>query len=206
MKNPSIPALFEAAFESGCVRMRVDVLERLPSGGFGLVEVKSATRVRSEHCDDVAFQLMVLEDRGVDVRAASVLHVDADYVRGEGEIDVWRLFRRSDVFDRARRRIESVREDIDQLRPLLERGEAPSIEPSEQCRRPRWCEFWQHCTRDKPPTWIGNFPGLTAAWLVALQEAGVETIAELPATYVRSPIQERAFEAMGPVLEVYRVP
>jgi hypothetical protein len=42
MANRSIPAIFEAAFENSGVRIRVDILERLPRGYWGLREVKSS--------------------------------------------------------------------------------------------------------------------------------------------------------------------
>ncbi|WP_159013566.1 DUF2779 domain-containing protein [Acidisoma sp. S159] len=45
MADPSVPALFEAAFEHDGVRIRVDVLERLAGGAWGLREVKSGTRM-----------------------------------------------------------------------------------------------------------------------------------------------------------------
>jgi len=39
--DPAVPAIFEAAFMHAGVRIRVDVLERLPGGAWGLREVKS---------------------------------------------------------------------------------------------------------------------------------------------------------------------
>ena len=51
------PALFEAAFEHEHVFVRPDVLERLPDGGWRLVEVKSTTKLKDVLVQDVAVQL-----------------------------------------------------------------------------------------------------------------------------------------------------
>ncbi len=62
MEDENIPAIFEAAFEYENVRIRVDVLERLNSGTWGLREVKSGLSVKesSGHIDDASVQLHVL--------------------------------------------------------------------------------------------------------------------------------------------------
>jgi hypothetical protein len=202
LADPSVPAIFEAAFERQGLRVRTDVLERRPDTGWALHEVKSATRVRGDHIDDVAFQLFVLEANGIAPRPANVVHLDGDYVRGEGEIDWTRLFRRSDVTSRAVDRADDVRADVPRLSAVAKQGEAPHIEPSEHCRRPRWCEFWEHCTRDRPLDWIGRFPGLTGARLVWLQQQGVHRVTDIPAEFPLSPLQERVREALAGGREV----
>ena len=52
MADPAVPAIFEAAFTHDDIRIRVDVLERLPDG-WGLREVKSSTGVKDHYLDDV---------------------------------------------------------------------------------------------------------------------------------------------------------
>jgi hypothetical protein len=200
--DSSVPAIYEAAFERDDLRVRTDILRRRPDSGWALHEVKSSTRVRGEHIDDVAFQLFVLEGSGISARPAEVLHLDADYVRGEGEIDWTCLFRRTDVTARALDRVEDVRADLARLCPIRGRSEAPGIEPSEHCRRPRWCEFWEHCTRNKPLDWIGRFPGLTAARLVSLQQQGIERVADLPVDFPLTPLQKRVRDALAGGIDV----
>jgi hypothetical protein len=197
LRDSSVPAIFEAAFERDGLRIRADILERRPAGGWALYEVKSATRVRGEHIDDVAFQLFVLEANGIAPRPAHVVHVDGDYVRGDDGIDWTRFFRRTDVTARAVDRTLDVGEDVARLRSVREQSAAPHIEPSEQCRRPRWCEFWDHCTRDRPTDWIGRFPGLTGARLVWLQQQGVERIADIPADFPLNAVQVRVRDALA---------
>ena len=83
MNDPSIPAIFEAAFEFADVRIRVDVLERLERGGWGLREVKSASAFkRDRHVADLAIQCWVLGQLGIDVVSVQLVHVDSAFVRG----------------------------------------------------------------------------------------------------------------------------
>ena len=70
-------ALFEAAFEHGGVVARADVLERLPGGGWRMIEVKSTTRVKDLFILDAAIQLWIL--RGAGSRRPRRLHPDAGH-------------------------------------------------------------------------------------------------------------------------------
>ncbi len=86
MADAAVPAVFEAAFVHDDIRIRVDVMERTPDG-WGLREVKSSTRVKDQHLDDVALQRHVLAGAGVPVSSAEVLHVNNGYLRGAGDVD-----------------------------------------------------------------------------------------------------------------------
>ena len=58
--------IFEATFETDKLYCMVDVL--VPAeDGWDIVEVKSGSRVKKEHYDDVAFQKYVLEKSGIKV-------------------------------------------------------------------------------------------------------------------------------------------
>ena len=85
--------LFEAAFAYAGVLVRTDVLERLPQGGWHLVEVKSATRLSDYFLLDVAVQLRVLRGAKLDVRDAAVLTLDRGYVHDGERLDLDALFR-----------------------------------------------------------------------------------------------------------------
>ncbi len=63
------PYIFEASFFADDTFVAVDVLERL-EGGFRLIEVKSSSSQKDEHIPDAAVQRHVLQESGVEVRAA----------------------------------------------------------------------------------------------------------------------------------------
>jgi integrase len=60
MADASVSAVFEPAFEHDGICIRVDVLERLSSGAWGLREVKSSSKLKSHYIDDIALQAYVL--------------------------------------------------------------------------------------------------------------------------------------------------
>ena len=67
LEQGNAPALFEAAFEHQGLLTRADIIERLASGGWRLIEVKSTTNLKDVFVLDVAFQLSVLRGTGLDV-------------------------------------------------------------------------------------------------------------------------------------------
>jgi hypothetical protein len=97
MVDRSVPAIFEAAFEHSDIRIRVDVLERLPHGYWGMREVKSSGEVKDHYYDDVAIQLHVLGKAGIRVSSVQILHVNKHYVRGKKGVASPKFFSRVDV-------------------------------------------------------------------------------------------------------------
>ncbi len=64
MSDARVPAIFEAAFEYDGIRIRVDVLERLAGGTWGLREVKSSAGLKDHYLDDIALQVYRAPRRG----------------------------------------------------------------------------------------------------------------------------------------------
>ena len=179
LADPRVPAIFEAAFEHAGVRIRTDVLERLPGGRFGLREVKASTEVKPVHVDDCAVQQLVLEGCGVRVASVELLHVNRDYERGERGIDWHAFFAREDLTRQVGSALPRVRERVPRFHALLREPQAPAIEPSGHCFDPYDCEFWQHCTRAKPADWVFHLPRLGRRF-ETLRAAGIERITEIP--------------------------
>jgi len=186
----NVPAIFEAAFLHAGVRSRVDILERLGDGAWGLREVKSAASVKEEHLHDVALQRFVLEGSGLRVPSLEVIHVNSGYVRGDGEIDWPRYFHRQDVTARVAPLRSDVPARVQFLHAVLALDASPAIEPARHCDTPRACEFWTHCTRDKPADWVFHLPKRPDRF-EALRAAGIERIADIPDDFPLSGKQER---------------
>ena len=144
----SAPALFEAAFEHERVLVRADVIERLPDGGWRLVEVKSTTRLKEVFLLDVAVQLRVLRGAGLDVREAAVLTLDRDYVYDGVRLDIHALFKLHPVFDEASALLDSVDTGVQEMLAMLSAPAAPDIAPGDHCFTPYPCSYYAHCTRD----------------------------------------------------------
>ena len=187
----SAPALFEAAFEHEGVLVRADVIERLPGGGWRLVEVKSSTRLKDVFVLDAAVQLWVLKGAGLDVRDAGVLTLDRDYVHDGVTLDLDALFRLHPVFDEAHELLASVAAQVSELQAMLSESAAPDIAPGDHCFEPYECPYYAHCTRDAilPDHGIDELPWLAAGRREELEAAGIEEILDIPEDFPLTGLQ-----------------
>jgi len=189
MSDPSVPAIFEAAFEHNDVRIRADVLERLLNDRWGLREVKSSSRVKTRHIDDAAVQAFVLEQSGVELTSIELIHVDTSYVYDGGEVSWQHFFKRAAIDEKVRAALPMIEDEInDQLETLADAHE-PNIEPGPHC--PADCDFWEHCTAAKPTDWIDYLPRLSAKKFEALTNAGIEKIRDIPDSFELTDMQDR---------------
>jgi hypothetical protein len=89
--------LFEAGFKYNRCYVRLDVLIPV-DGGFEIIEVKSAARVKEIYLEDLKFQMFVLSSLGMNVKKCSILHINPNYVK-QGAIEVDKLFSLVDCTD-----------------------------------------------------------------------------------------------------------
>ena len=183
MSDARVPAIFEAAFEHENIRIRVDVLERLANGAWGLREVKSSSGLKDHYLNDMALQTYVLRGAGVAISSTELLHVNTDYVRGPSGISWTDFFTRLDVGDAIAARLVDLPACLPALRDCLGMIELPDAEPGSQCGTPYACEFWDQCTADKPADWIGYFPRLSQARASELKARGIESISAVPVDF-----------------------
>ncbi|HET6494917.1 MAG TPA: DUF2779 domain-containing protein, partial [Thermoleophilia bacterium] len=134
--------LFEAAFRHGGVLVRTDVLQRR-AGAWRMVEVKSATRVKEHHLQDVAIQAWVVEGAGVPLDMLSVAVVDTAFVYPGGG-DYRGLLREIPVAGEARPLMARTPGWVQSLNLLLA-GPLPAIGRGAQCRHPFDCPFDAFC-------------------------------------------------------------
>ena len=192
------PALFEAAFEYQGVLARADVIERLPGGGWRLIEVKSATRLKDAFVRDAAVQIWVLKGAGLDVRDAGVLTLDRDYVHDGVTLDLDALFRLHPVFDEAHGYRDTVSTEVREMQRMLSRRTAPDIAPGGHCFEPYECPYHAHCTRDVvlPDHGIDELPRLDAERREKLQAAGIEEIRDVPGNFPLTGLQSIVRQAI----------
>ena len=191
MGDSGIKAIFEAAFLHDGVRVRVDVLERLQSGAWHLVEVKSSTVTKDIHVPDVSIQYHVLQGQGLEINGVFLMHLNRDYARDGTRLDLQRLFARSVMTRPALSYGGQIPERLAQFKTMLERSDPPEILPSRHCKNPYECEFWDHCTGRMPEHWVMQLSGITEKKLMELAAQGIHDIREVPETYPLTTIQMR---------------
>lgn len=191
----SVPAIFEAAITADGVLIRVDVLERVQRtqgepDAWNLIEVKSSTRVKDVHLDDLALQRHVLVSAGFSIERCFLMRINTGYVYQGGDLDLPALFAMDDVSDLVAERQRTVPDRLAEMKAMLVHPTVPEREPGEHCLTPYECPFWAHCTRDKPARWIFHLPGAKKL-ATGLAAQGVITIDAIPAATALSIVQRR---------------
>ena len=149
LQDPHLPAIYEAGFTFQGIRTRIDVLKRNGTDDFDLIEVKSGTRVKSEHYTDVAIQLYVVEGSGVPVNRAFLMHPNRDYVYQGGGHDLQELFALEEVTATARSFVENAAAGkLAEMWSTLGREEEPDVQVGRHCTSPYRCSFYDYCHRD----------------------------------------------------------
>ncbi|HTK87918.1 MAG TPA: DUF2779 domain-containing protein [Nitrospiraceae bacterium] len=217
VNDPSVPAIFEGAFIYEQVLIRVDILERVCAAEDGtvswrLIEVKSSTRVKEIHIEDLAVQAYVLAGAGIQLVGTCLMHINTQYVYDGKTLDLAQLFAVHDLSDHVRARQVKVITRLAEMKAMLVSPVPPDVEPSGHCQSPYECPFWDSCTKEKPARWIFHLPG-GAQTFQSLAKLGVTTIDDIPAGFHLSINQRRMrdnVEWMSPrlkgTLETVRYP
>jgi predicted RecB family nuclease len=197
MADPAVPAIYEAGFIHDSVRVRVDVLERLPGGKWNLIEVKSSTSAKEVHLPDVAIQYRVLKGKGLDVARAGVLHLNNEYVYDGRRLDLERFFIFTDLTREAIDHQGEVQANLRRLKEELAGETPPEIQPGRHCSSPYRCEFWEHCTASKSSSWVMNLSGISQKKLNELAALDVEEIYDIPEDFPLTALQARIRECVA---------
>lgn len=180
LADPSVHAIYEAAFVYDDVRIRADILKRSGIDTFDLIEVKSGTGVKKEHIPDVAVQLYVLNGCGISVGQVCLCHLNNEYVYQGGDYDLSQLFLIEDVTDKAKELQPDIPLILEEMRLPLWGLEPPDIKPGRQCSKPYLCEFYGHCHTGETEHSVIQLPNASAKLLLALEEVGIEDIRDIP--------------------------
>ena len=195
--DPTVPAIYEAAFEHAGARVRADVLLRMAPATFELIEVKAASRVREHHETDLAFQLAVIGGAGHQMSRARLMLLDREYVRPGGAPDLGRLFTTVDLTAKAQSLVPAILPRLAAIRQVAMASEAPVVANGPQCLVPHRCPFFGYCHAGGPQHPVTDLPRLKPEQLVELSAIGVDDIRAIPPEFPGlTPLQRRAREAV----------
>jgi hypothetical protein len=135
--------IFDATFEHGGVTLEVDVLDRSREA-LRILEVKSATEVKSHHITDCAIQAWALDALGLPVGEVAIAHVDGAFIDA-GNGDYSKLFVERNVTREVGGLGAAVAALVTAARATLEAHEEPRVAIGPQCRTPHACPFFGHC-------------------------------------------------------------
>ncbi|MCC6140584.1 MAG: DUF2779 domain-containing protein [Nitrospira sp.] len=198
MADETIPAIFEAAIMAEGILVRADIVERVPAAegipaGWRLIEVKSSTKVKDVHLDDLALQRSVLVSAGLNIVSCHLMRINTAYTYAGGEVDLNELFAIEELSSIVIERQAMVPDRVAAMKAMLLLPAPPLIEPDRHCFAPYECPFWAHCTSRKPERWIFYLPGAKQI-ASQLAEQGVVTIDEIPEGTKLSAVQRKVKE------------
>ena len=198
LQDPSVPAIYEAAFEHQNVFVRVDILRRVENG-WELIEVKAATRPDKEVFRlDTAIQYWVVAGAGLTISRAGVLVLNRDYVYPGGDYDLDELFVLGDTTEYCLDMQEDIGERVSGFHKMLAGGHPPSVGIGDHCFSPYTCPYYGSCTAGMvfPEHPVDHLYRLSIRQRDQLKAMGVATIPEVPEDFPLSPIQQRIREAV----------
>jgi predicted RecB family nuclease len=196
VQDHSVPAIFEATFIHAGVLVRVDILQRRPRNRWRLIEVKSSLDYKEQYLYDVAIQHHVLAGCGLDISAASLMHLNRDYVYDGQQHDVHALFTSKDLTRRVRKLGSDVSKLLKKQWKVLAQDGPPDIAAGDQCSEPYVCEFFGHCNPAVPDNHISFLPRLREKKRQDLLDLDISLIGQIPEDFPLSEVQRRILNAV----------
>ncbi|MFB6181692.1 MAG: DUF2779 domain-containing protein [Candidatus Magasanikbacteria bacterium] len=171
--------ILQPKFQAGRLTCICDILKRVEDNTFHLFEIKSTTSVKPEHKHGLAFQTLLLETCGLEVRGIGVIHVDRNYVR-EKEIDPTGVSKLEEVTTQVRDQINDTKKEIKQAAKVVESQSMPDPSPRhvQVGKTEDWMEIYRHI-HDLESDSIYHLTN-SRKKLTKLEDKGVETVGEIP--------------------------
>lgn len=128
---------------------RIDALVRVPgTNQWDMFEVKSSTRVKDTHIQDLAFQYHVFTGAGYNIRKACALTVNDKYVRN-GSLDMQKMFKVDEITAAVQALQPAITAQIAALDKMIS-GTEPPADLGNHCTNPSPCEYKPHCWKTVP--------------------------------------------------------
>lgn len=203
---------FQKVFDAERCYARADLVREHSDGSIDIFEIKGSTSLKSstgaDHIDDAGFQVAVAKMLGIEVRSASIIHVNGGYIRA-GDIDPAALFVivdiSAEVAEREAELAVEISAALDQLvqTQIDERGCT--------CRRigslDRHCASFAYFNPDIEFPSAHNLPRISAKALTTLDEEerlAIDDVSEADVTKAQLPIL-RAFHSGEPQIAVDKI-
>jgi len=195
LRSPNQSALFEATFVHDDVLVRLDVMEPHEDGSWHVAEVKSATSRKDCYVTDLATQLWVLRENGVQVRSAAIRHLNNQFLlENQGQFDG--LLVDVPTLEDAEELVATRAEVVSAARAALS-GPEPEIAIGDHCHAPYSCEFRGFCSQlSVQPGWpIELLPSTGRKVAAKWAEQGVVDLTEVPPGSFDNRLHARIHEA-----------
>lgn len=154
-----ITTIYEAAFEYMGFFARTDIIQYShETHRWRIYEVKSTTRVKPEHYDDVGVQAWIIAKSGLPIDQINLVHLNSDCRYP----DLSNLFHQEDITTNIREKYLTIKPTIKNIYTTIQQPTVPDIDIGSYCLEPTECGFTEHCWQQKkiPDMSILNLPGM----------------------------------------------
>ena len=153
------PAIFEAAFEyKGCFARADIIIYNTDSKRWSIYEVKSTTKLKDEHYDDIGLQAWIMANSGLPIEKICIMHLNSECRYP----DLSNLFIEQDITQELRERHTGISNKLNSIFNCLRQDHIPNIDIGSHCMQPNPCVFYEHCWQEKkiPEISIFSIPTL----------------------------------------------
>lgn len=191
-----LSTIYEATFNFSGILIMVDILT-IENGKVSIYEVKSSTQLKEIYLHDVSIQYYVLQNLGLKIKSANVIHINNEYIRGN-ELDINQLFKIVDVTNEVISMQSKIPNILKEFETYLEdRENEPNIDIGIQCNKPYECDAKEYCwkVQQKIPDYsIFNIFNLGSKKQIELYDRGIINIEDLPHSFDMTSNQAQAVE------------
>lgn len=170
---------FQKVYKSAHLHARADiVITNLAVNERTLIEVKSGTSVKDEYIEDLAFQYLAAQEKGVTFARIGVLYVNKDYVFSS-PLQTHRFLRYEDVTQQVLDRLDITRGNIEAALNWLGQDE-PSMTIHEYCGNKTDCPALQRHYPNLPDYTVFDISRIKSDKLQCLLANGIIDIQSVP--------------------------
>ena len=182
--------IFQGRLKVNNITCIFDVLDKVGTNEYDLIEIKSSSSAKVEHEYDLAFQLHVLESSGLKIRNIKVLHVNSDFIR-KGELDPKEFIATTDITQNVRALEAETKQNIKKAFGVIESSEVPSMSPRYAGfgALKEWLDIYKSINGELGSHHIYNIASPNALTLGQLEDLHIEHMKDIPEDFNLKPKQ-----------------
>ncbi len=192
--------IFEPSFLVENLFSRADILIPVGKNEWDVIEVKSATKVKTINLQDVAFQKYVYEKSGLKIRNCFLMHLNNQYVKN-GKIEPKELFIQTNITEKIEEFSKDLEKNIKKMFEIIE-GEEPefSIDDLATIEYENMCK--EEFLKNLPENNIFQFNRISKKRGIELYKKGIVKIKDVPENEKlndKQKIQKKVSEKKGEI-------
>lgn len=178
---PERQPIFEVSVGTGNVYRQVDILKPATRDYWDIIEVKSATQLKEEYLNDVAFQKYTFLQAGIKISNCYLALINKQYVK-HGDIDPEELYEIHDITVEVDEEVKGIPKRVEEMLEVAGRPDIPGVTIGRQCDNPYTCPIKTMCWEFMPDNHVFNLYGNKDKAL-DLYSRGILSIEEIPEEY-----------------------